>query len=267
MDREELMNSGLLKEYILGLCSAKDRAIVEKMAAQDSEVAQLISKTKSDLEKYCKAQRTSQYSKVSRQNQERVGDVGFASQGSFAKLSKIRSEKEEKFGWLRSQSLIWSLVFLGALACILLTNQNSKLRKELDKNVFASNSLINKMNRMMMDYRNLEADFSFVQDLNTKMIKLDGHHQNQRVTCIVCWNKVQQKAMIKIIDLPPSIVCKLRAHADSGTIDLGQINFDRKGWKTLDYVPKASRLELAVAPGHHHKASSGYVIVSADLDH
>ena len=55
MDKHEIIQSGLLEEYVLGIISPRERDMVEALIEQDQEVAAMVEEMKGAMRHYCKS--------------------------------------------------------------------------------------------------------------------------------------------------------------------------------------------------------------------
>ena len=55
MNKQEIINAGLIEQYVLGLTDLKETQMVEQLAEKDTEIQQYIKELRDGLDKYAAA--------------------------------------------------------------------------------------------------------------------------------------------------------------------------------------------------------------------
>jgi len=249
MEKRELIESGLLEAYVLGLCSDEEAEVVEKMAHEHPDLGGLIKEMKSGMLDYCHG---------AQKSNSAVG----------------RSPLEE--GGMAHKKSIWRIIgpaatVVAILAIVALINQSSQfygLEHDLAMALDEKHDIKERLNSLLQEQDQTHAQINFLQDLHTHHILLSDAKRSSHARAIAYWNTHDQRAFLHVLDLPAppqDMTYRLWAEVNGGMMDMGMLHDHRGQWISLPFMHKAERIHLTMEPNGQMDASTVDKVVAVGI--
>lgn len=193
MNKDELLRSGLLEQYVLGLASSEEVKEVERMAAIYPEVNDKICQLQNCMEHYIEEH----LSPLSLEEERLSGD---------SRNKKINKHKYN--GAANTHQWRW---FLGlAIICVIILSVINLQLYHYQQGLRADIAGIgNRLERMNDNYDQLKIrnerlfqQYALLKDVGTKQIALNGTRFAPAAKLILYWNDEHKKSYLNIIQLP-----------------------------------------------------------------
>lgn len=235
MTKNELLNSGLLEEYVLGLCPEEIAVEIDQLAEADPEVRQIISRLKSGVQDYCKETR------------------------------KVASQKKRSRS--NGKATVFSKTILGmtgvvALGLAMLTihfySKTQELRSQNDRLLAAIDNERESWEARVNESIQMQSLHHLLTHRNTKQIQLASVDNKKTADCLIYWNDRERNAMMHILELPPppnGWCYKVWADSAGKMVDMGMIHLSRR-WHELPYLPNISAINISMEPQASHLTPS-----------
>ncbi|HEB61735.1 MAG TPA: hypothetical protein ENI82_01155 [Bacteroidetes bacterium] len=194
MDKEDLLNSGLLKEYVLGLASPEEVEMIEDLCAKHPEINRKICQLQDSMENYCCMESVPAAKKCN-------GSL-WASEEANAGLNNYHNT-QSNFPW------VTSVMILGLAGLSFFFYQNHKNAKaELAFFSREMGRLKNQCSDLQQKNSTVITQCQFLKNIGTDRIYLKGTAQAPTARAVIYWNENIQEAYLNIIDLPK----KMKGH-------------------------------------------------------
>ncbi len=243
MDKKELIKSGLIEEYVLGLSSAEEKELIEDLASRDEEVAKLIHDMQKAMDSFCVKRRSGNDSKkailtsmVKRSVEERPS----------ARLKSLpglkRSVRWKKIGLAALASAIFCLAVAGTLWW-----SNKDLRHQLYNLSHDMDDRQQEMQRLAAEDRMLKDRMKFLEDDQTIPIRLTGTSLLPHACATIYWNPQYQESYLKISHLPAppeGTTYQLWANTGESITNLGSLSPSDTTWKKLPFMSLVKRVHV-----------------------
>ncbi len=227
MTKDELLNSGLLEEYVLGLCPEEVAVEIEQLAEADPEVRQMIRRLKSGVHDYCKKTQKS----VSLRKKSRLS-------GKVSAFSKT----------ILGMTGIVALGF--AILTIHFYSKTQELRSQNDRLLAAFDNEKEHWEARVNESVQMQSLHHLLTHRNTKQIQLVSVDNKNTTDCLIYWNDRERNAMMHILELPPppnGWCYKVWADSAGKMVDMGIIHLSRR-WHELPYLPNISAINITMEP-------------------
>ncbi|NND06463.1 MAG: anti-sigma factor [Saprospiraceae bacterium] len=236
MGKRELIESGLLEAYVLGLSNEEETELVEQMSQEHPDIAKLIREMKSGMLNYC--------------------------QGARKSAGKVRRIVAHRGFKKTSGQSIWT--FLGPAATVLailaiaaLVNQSSQfygLEHDLELAMHEKQEIKQRLIAMLEEQQHTDAQIDFLRDMHTHHILLSDTKQVGHARAIAYWNAQHQRAFLNVLDLPKppgDMKYRLWAEVHGRMRDMGILHDHRGQWISLPFMHKAESIHLTMEPSTH----------------
>jgi anti-sigma-K factor RskA len=245
MDKNEIIQSGLLEEYVLGLISPQQKEQVEAMMEKHAEIAQTVEEMQGAMQSYCKS--------IVKPPPPGLKEKILKNLGTMSKAPKTPSlpvfynANRSLWAKIGPLSAAASVVFILLSAFLFIKNQDLQndmitYREVLEKSRQENSQMITEM-AMVQDQA------SFLQDIRTAHVHLTGTDKAPQATAVAYWNDKNQKVYLNIIDLPSppdNMTYQLWADVQGKMINMGILNNIRSSWIQLPYIPQAESLNVTL---------------------
>lgn len=188
MDKEDLLNSGLLKEYVLGLASPEEVEMIEELCAKHPEINQKICQLQDSMENYCCMESVPAAKKCS-------GSL-WGNKKSNADFSNYQNS-QSGFPWVTSVMILG----LAGLSFFLYQNQETA-KAELAFFSREMGRLKNQCSDLKQKNSTVTTQCQFLKNIGTDRIYLKGTAHAPTARVVIYWNENIQEAYLNIIDLP-----------------------------------------------------------------
>lgn len=239
MDKEQLLASGLLEQYVLGLTDEHETLLVEEMAAQHEEVRLELSLLQQAMERYA-AQHAFPADLPTDKNtagqKEKAGP-------SKTKEGLFRLNGKTLWPLATAFALIWA-----TYSALITDIKDQQLRDMKDQ--FA---LLEKDCETQRNAHQHLADLSaFIQHRHTYKVILKGCSISEGAFAIAYWNPAAEKGYIDTAFLPspPKGKCyQLWADVEGHMVNAGLVHFDReKPIQEIAFIKNAASLNITLEP-------------------
>ena len=250
MEKRELIESGMLEAYVLGLSSDEEAELVEQMAREHVDIAKLITEMKSGMLNYCQG---------ARKSPRKVDHI----------LPFGGSQKT-------SGQSIWTFIgpaaaVIAILAIAALVNQSSQfygLEHDLELAMREKQEIKQRLTAMMAEQQHADAQIDFLRDMHTHHILLSDTKQSGHARAIAYWNAQHQRAFLNVLDLPkppPNMKYRLWAEVHGRMKDMGILHDHRGQWISLPFMHKAESIHLTMEPSTHLRSEGPEEVVAVGI--
>ncbi|MFZ2899315.1 MAG: anti-sigma factor [Saprospiraceae bacterium] len=239
MDKEQLLASGLLEQYVLGLTDEHETLLVEEMAAKHEEIRLELSLLQQAMERYA-AQHTF------------PADLPMDKNTSGQKEKTVAPKPQTglfKFNGKTLWPLATAFALIWATYGALVTDiKDQQLRDLKDKFALLEKECENHRHA----HQHLADLSSFIQHRHTYKVILKGCSISEGAFAIAYWNPAAQKGYIDTAFLPPPPKGKcyqLWADVDGHMVNAGLVHFDRnKNIQEVAFISNAASLNITLEP-------------------
>ncbi len=237
MSREEILESGLIEQYVLGLMNPDEIAELESYFERFPDLIEYRQAIEQTMEK------------IAFDNAiEPPPDVKAKIMNEINTLSGITTQFDIKTT-KNSNRWLTPLLAVGALTAILfgylyfdMLSSYHNLKSDystLFANCEEANRIIEKQ----------EAHMAFINNPNTQAVILSGTALSPNSSMLVHWNKVEQIASMNFSNLPPAPAGKtyqLWADIDGEMVDMGILNFENNDMPQIPFMANATSLNVTL---------------------
>ncbi len=236
MTKNELVESGILEQYVLGLCTREEEELVQRMAAEDKEIKILLQEMKGTVS-HCCSKRLGKHQAKHRVMRKAPGN------GEHLKLA--HTLKYKTF-WNTAGPLVAILAGIALVFAIVQMREKSALRESLSADTIQSTDTGLS--------ENSPAVTLLLDDDSTKYISFDTRTMDLHGFATVIWNEPLNKAMLNIMHLPPlsdDLQYHIWCNDTSGQIlHVGRFPARNDYWMDLPYDLKMLEFRLSIDAAH-----------------
>ncbi len=246
MERDEFLKSGLIEEYVLGLCDAHDKRIVEQMAANDQEIRQLIDESQHAVNHYCRSLHKKNPASLKKKIISRLEQ-----KASSKRDSVTRDMHPNQWSYHLWQRIGPIATAIGLISLTLLAHLISQNRDLSEKLFIAENrnaDMQNELSSSLKKHQITKNKIDFLQDQNTLHVTLAGMENNQPLAMIY-WNRAKEEAAMQIIHLPDLHAhqsYQLWANIQGKMVNMAVIDDPDAKWISLPFLPQAQSLNITL---------------------
>lgn len=239
MDKEQLLASGLLEQYVLGLTDEQESLLVEEMAAKHEEIRLELSLLQQAMERYASQHTFAADLPVEKNAPGQKGKTGIANtrEGLFKFSGKTLWPLATAF------ALIWA-----TYSALITDIKDQQLRDMKDQFALLEEECETQRNA----HQHLADLSSFIQHRHTYKVILKGCSISEGAFAIAYWNPAAQKGYIDTAFLPPPPKGKcyqLWADVDGHMVNAGLVHFDReKPIQEVAFISNAASLNITLEP-------------------
>ncbi|MEM9821505.1 MAG: anti-sigma factor [Bacteroidota bacterium] len=209
MDIKTYISSGVLEQYILGLCSPEETQQVEEYAAKYPEVSEKIKKLQCCMEHYAELHAIPPPPRLKGKILSKIDDIAEC-QGLSVEFKKGVQEQimpsappSTPFDWSRIWTGIAALMILSlsALSYSFYQKQNAA-NAELKR-------ISSEINSIKFDYKELrdqsdqlQARYAVLKDVGTKHVHMTGSKIAPQALAVIYYNPDHKKTYLNVINLP-----------------------------------------------------------------
>jgi len=239
MNIQSFIESGLLETYALGQCSAEERELVERMAAQHPEVRAELSAVEQALEGYAAANAATPPEWMKGRILEKIKEE--ATPAGSKPLPNGRGGNGFRIA-------VQAFALLFALAAALLFYRNRSLAAEkasLEETNAALRARVDDCLRSERQAEQLKQAVVLLRDRDTRAVPLD----NGKGTAYAYYNTVRREAALDLAGLPAPASGKyfqFWAIVDGKPVSMGMVDLQSPdGWQLLPYLDRATALAVS----------------------
>jgi Anti-sigma-K factor rskA. len=207
VDTKAYISSGVLEQYVLGLCSPEEARQVETYAAEYPEVSTKIKKLQCCMEHYAELHSIPPPSKLKGQILSKIDDIAEC-KGLSVEYKKGNNQtavpsppSKFNYGLLRSGIAALMILSLSVLSYSFYQKQNAATA-ELKR-------LSSEINSLKFDYKELkgqsdqlQAEYAVLKDIGTQKVKLKGSQMAPKALAVIYYNPDHKKTYLNIVNLP-----------------------------------------------------------------
>ncbi|MDA0972695.1 MAG: anti-sigma factor [Bacteroidetes bacterium] len=257
MTNEEsiFLESGLLEQYALNLCSPKESEEVEGMLGRSEEVRRAYDELQKDLELLAKVKAV----KPPEHLRDEILSFIKESAGA-AEVFPLESKTHEP---LDRHPNLWAiaagLALLVSLGFLFRQYQNTQgLKAELD-----ALRAVQSTSEQRLDA--LETELAFLQDLNTRPLILSTSGDEGPFKVTAYWNEREGRVLLDTKGVPPAPEGKcyqLWADVDGEMMSVAVLSPEGQSLTPATYYPQATSLNITMedAPGSDHATLTALVV-------
>lgn len=241
-DKEHILNSDILEQYILGLTTAEENKLVEEYASVYPEIQERIDALRYTMEEYAK-----QYSTPPPKGlKENI-------------ISEI--EQLEKNSAIQATSMPASRNWLAIAACAatlffgFLAFQFYSDAQQIDQKLSQLESEYQEFQTACQQIQNQQAEqqklFALLKDEQTVPVHLSGTSLAPDAQAIVYWNGKNKKAYLNAVNLPPPPKDKqyqIWADVKGEMVNMGIFDNDRENLQAVNFIEEAESLNITLEP-------------------
>jgi len=230
MDKDQILNSGLLEQYVLGLTTEEESRMVEALAAEHEEVRQELITLRRSMEQFA------------------------AEQGAPASSVKNPGVDRSNLGLRKLNGrVLWPLatafVFLWGVSAALRSDiQHQQLREWQTRFAMLEKECDEKQHSI----QTLADHTAFIQHRHTSKVILNGQSLCQGHFAIAFWNPAAEKCYVDLGSMPPAPKGKtyqVWADVDGCMVNAGIVHCGREGHlQEVRFIPNASSINITLEP-------------------
>jgi anti-sigma-K factor RskA len=230
LNKSEVIASGLLEHYVLGLTTAEETAMIHNLCRQHPELAAEIEAIEESLMDF--SGKTAK--PLPKELKDRIaGQLHFAGEKNVgpARIVPLQSENSSRLKLYKFGMAASLLLFVTSLAYnVLLNRQLSRVNGELAELSAAKTYMAEEMKVQQTSLKNLSTELQVVADPNVKTIALKGMNTMEKHSAMIHWNRQTDEVYFNAAALPESPAAKqyqLWAIVDGKPVDAGMIDLNR----------------------------------------
>ncbi len=237
MSKEDILESGLIEQYVLGLMSTEEIAQLEPYFEQYPELVEYRLAIEQTMEKIAFDNAIDPPPSVKSKIMDEINSLSGISADTKVRSSKPNSK------WLIS------ILSIGALAAItfgylyfdLLSNYHN-----LNSDYTTLKASCEESNKVI---QRQAASMAFINDPNTQAVILSGTALSPNSSMLVHWNKEERQASLNFINLPPAPEGKtyqLWADVEGEMVDMGVLEIKDNELPKIPYMANATSLNVTL---------------------
>jgi anti-sigma-K factor RskA len=254
MDIQSFIQSGLLETYVLGQCTAEERALVERMVAAHAAVRAELASVEQALEGYANANAVAPPEWM----KGRILDAIEDRENDMPETPDL-SVSMPKPGLLRLfQAAAIALALLGAYQFYTIKQQGAEIG-ELKTTTSALQTQVDDCTRLEQRAEKLRQASVLLRDRDTRAVALD----NGKATTYAYYNPVRREVALDLSGLQapaPGKYFQFWAIVDGKPVNMGMVDLQTSdGWQMLPYLDNA--VALAISQEDNPKGSPTPTVV------
>ncbi|MGA1582260.1 MAG: anti-sigma factor [Saprospiraceae bacterium] len=239
MSKDQLIKSGLLEQYVLGLTTPEENSHIEEIAGRDPEVQEEIEAMRQALDQYV--------------NQQSIPPPPSLKQEVMDAIQVRQPVVEEEFSRV---SLSRVLLALSVVGLISLAWFSFRQRQQFDHQYSA---MVSEYHLCQKELESLEAkmapitaDLSTLIDQNTRHVHVRSLDPKGDALLVVYYNPDQTDALLHVVKMPAAPEghqYQVWADVEGKMIDMGTLGHVKKNsLHHLRLIPKAESLNVTIEP-------------------
>jgi anti-sigma-K factor RskA len=231
------LRSGLIEEYILGLCTEEERRLVEQKAASDPNFAAWLKESQSSMKSFCRKSKQKRHLRKRILKAEKGQPVETENRNVAPNIARLKQQRL----WLLVAS-VSLLIALGLTANRKqhITYKLARLDQEYDKAITDRQLLTAEIDM-------LRAKFDLMQDRESELIALQADPSTTTCAAIVIWNARKQEGAIKWAKMPSNTDHHYVIWVDvkGRMVRLGSLDPTGLAWQSLSFVDQAEAFAVS----------------------
>jgi anti-sigma-K factor RskA len=238
-DRNTIIESGMLEMYLLGLLPDEQVAALEKMLADDAELAQKYAEIEQDFEN------------VSLENA--VQPPNFIKEDLFESIRQEYDEVKKLPKEAKPQTFLWIAASLAALFMITslwMFTQWNNTKEDLQVTQKELNDIKSQIQSLQGDLESSRLLAAIVEDPNTLQYAMKGNAKIPGGFATAYINHEAKSAIVnvqKLPELPADKTYQMWADVEGEMINMGVID-KSKNVVVMNYIDEATSLNITIEP-------------------
>jgi len=257
-DKDKILHSGLLEQYVLGLLDEQESKEAEFYIQQFPELQQHVNELHEAMEQVL--------------IQNAIQAPPHLKQNILSEIEQLQSPKASpsksivrKMAWIPAVATTIALLFTVFAFWKFRLAQQELSRLNID---YAA--LQETCSERQASYQELQASYQFVKNINTKPVILTGTPLAPQASAVIYWNKVEQKGYLEVLhlDTPPAgKAYQLWADVDGKMVNIGGVTSDKLELQHISYLQRAVSLNLTLEDvGQNKVATVEQLIVHGNIN-
>lgn len=234
MDLQSFLESGLMEAYVLGQCTAGERAEVERMASLHPEVKAELEAIERTLEKVARANAVPPPPGLKDQIMLKIDP------------SSVAGPRGPGF---RGPALGWAAAALLAVVLAGLWYWSGQKEAELNARIAGLQTQIDRCREQTGQQNRLQAIIALLRDRDTRTIVLRDNADAAKITATVWHNTVRQETVLDVKSLPPpdpGRYFQFWAIVEGQPVSMGMVQLGGSdSWQTLTFVENAQAFAIS----------------------
>jgi len=236
MDIQQLLNSGIIEKYVLGLANPEEMDRVESMAKEYPEVNRHICEMQNCMEEYAEMHAIRPPKHLKKQLMAKLDAEGNPIEPLIPETAKVY---EMPTIWRLGAGIAAMMVLaLGAVSWMLYQNQKvaydeiALLSTQL-KHLQSDQDELAKSNTL------IRQKYSVLKDVTTRQVHLKGSQHAPQALAVVYWNPDHNKGYLNVVDLPQcpkGHQYQMWANVNGKHMNMGVLELDNLG-SILNSIP------------------------------
>lgn len=245
---QEVLQSGLIEQYVLGLTSPAENQQIEAYIKRFPELKEFKSKMEMTMERMAKSQAITPPAGTKECIIRQINELNTSSTQAV----------ETPNTWSQSSLLTMILpIALVALMTTLFFYKFYSLKSDLKNSKEAYTALLNNCEKNEQSLEKQKQYMAFIQNEETKSIILSGTGLSPNSNALVHWNTKENKAIISALNLPAppkDMTYQIWADIDGKMVDMGVLTQEKLEVIEIPYMPNATSLNITLekAGGSDH---------------
>ena len=253
MNKQEIINAGLIEQYVLGLTDPNETELVEQLAENDEEIQQYIQELRDGLDKYAAAYAIDPPADLKKKVLSHIESID-PPIGELA--SKPKAQSRSMWPWLAVAAAV-----ILAFSTFWLYQQRNSARNELAATQQDFDAFKDACETQQLNQEQLQKNYAFLKDENTRHIHLRGSALSPQSLVVVYWNQEKESALLNTVNLPPppeGHTYQLWADIDGVMVDMGIFNHEPGTPLEIPFMAEAESLNITLeeAGGAEHPTVS-----------
>jgi len=246
MDKNAIIESGMLERYLLGELSISESEQLEAMLQKDAELRSLFQEMELDFEKIAQENAISPPSKVKEQLMSKIaGDQ-----------TPVISLEERNRGTKQYLAIAATFALLFGVTTIWLYNQMNSLQESIELVEERNSELNNELELVLDNYDEVVTWYETINDPNVVQLVLNGNEKSPNAKAISYVNHTEKTVVLNAKKLPALDAehdYQLWADVAGEMIDMGVIPKDTE-MVAMQYIDNAESFNITIEPagGNDH---------------
>lgn len=196
MSANQIIESGILESYALGICSDTERAEVEQWLASSNEVRAELEKIEIGIENWAMAHASAAPVNVKSKILSQIEN----SPTNEIETPVVSIQRKNKINWLAAASIT---LLIGSVATnVILFNNYSTIKSELANIVQQNSILAEDLNVTRTNYSSAKNELSFISDANVQVLQMLSASGNADHKATIFWNRSNKEVLLAVNTLP-----------------------------------------------------------------
>lgn len=254
MDKEKILENGILEQYLLGTLSEAEAAMVEKLLQEDAALFEQYTKLENDLETLAFENAIAPPTEVkSKLLKEVVSKKG----------AKSKVEEKPNKSKISFFAVAASFAGLFLLSTVFFFTHWNTAKADLVDTQNELDALKNRIEVLESNYNKAAGLVDFIKEPNTKQLVLIGNEKVANVNTISYINHTSKEVLVNATNLPKlpdTKTYQVWGDVDGEMINMGLLEAG-KDLVALNYIDKATSINITIEPagGSDHATVSQLV--------